>query len=113
MRLNLSYQRGNAEMENELEFLERRLYVIRTLIPSGYEAYFQEQARYVSAHTSTAIEGNTLDQERAMIVLVEGANADDALGMEKVNLEEAYELMALLASDKSTKIDEGRSEERR
>lgn len=107
MRLNLNYDATDNDIVRCLEFMERRRYVIRAMVPEGYESYFQEQARYISAHTSTAIEGNPLSEEAAMLVLVEGANADDPAGIEKVNLEEAYELMALLASDKSTKIDQG------
>ena len=107
MRFNLHYDMADEEIASWLDFTERRRYVIRAMVPDGYETYFQEQARYMSAHTSTAIEGNPLSDEAAMLVLVEGAHADDPAGMEKVSLEEAYELMTLLASDKSTKIDQG------
>lgn len=107
MRLNLTYDTENKEILGNLRFFESRLYVARTMIPQGYEALFQESARYESVHTSTAIEGNTLDREAAMVVLVEGADPDQPLEIEKVNLDEAYELMASLADDKSTKIDQG------
>ncbi len=107
MRLNLLYDRSEERLQSLLDFMQRRRYVVRALAPEGYESYFQEQARYISAHMSTAIEGNPLSEDQAMLVLVEGANEDDPASLEKVNLEEAYELMAGLTVDKSTKIDEG------
>lgn len=107
MHLNLSYAAADDEILTDLNFMDRRRYVIRAMVPPGYEAYFQEQARYISAHTSTAIEGNPLDDEAAMLVLVEGGNGENPAAVEKLNLNEAYELMTLLASDKSTKIDQG------
>jgi Fic family protein len=107
MRLSLSYDENDDGLLSGLDFFDRRRYVVRAMVPPGYEAYFQEQARYISAHTSTAIEGNPLDDDAAMLVLVEGADAHNPAAVEKVNLEEAYEFIALLASDKSTKVDEG------
>ena len=107
MRLNLSYDEDDQNTVSSLNFFDRRRYVVRAMVPPGYETYFQEQARYVSAHTSTAIEGNPLGDEAAMLVLVEGADAHNPAAMEKVNLNQAYEFIALLASDKSTKVDEG------
>ena len=107
MRLHLLVNDTNEELDGKIEFLERRLYVARTMVPPGYETFFQETARYTSVHTSTAIEGNPLGYQAAMIVLVEGADPDQPLEVEKVNLDEAYELMASLAEDKSTKIDQG------
>jgi Fic family protein len=107
MRLSLLYNRNDDRLQGLLEFMDRRRYVVRALVPEGYESYFQEQARYISAHMSTAIEGNPMNEEQAMLVLVEGADGDDPASLEKVNLEEAYELMAGLTGDKSTKIDEG------
>lgn len=107
MRLRLIYDTEDEEIRHKISFLESRLYVARTMIPQGYESFFQESARYTSVHTSTAIEGNPLNREAAMLVLVEGADPDRPLEVEKVNLDEAYELMASLAEDKSTKIDQG------
>lgn len=107
MHLNLSYRDDDGQIRAGLDFLEKRLYVVRTMVPPGYEGYFQESARYTSAHTSTAIEGNPLDDEAAMLVLVEGADPESPDEVEKVSLEEAYELVALLAADKATKVDEG------
>jgi Fic family protein len=73
----------------------------------GYEPYFQEQARFISAHTSTAIEGNPLNEEAALRVMVEGADPEIPAEVEKANLEEAYQFVELLTSDKSLKVDEG------
>lgn len=107
MRLNLSYDHSDQALNEQLGFIENRRYVIRALVPDGYESYFQQRARYISAHTSTAIEGNPLNEDEAMLVLAEGARSDDAAGLEKTNLEEAYELMSALTADKTTRIDEG------
>lgn len=107
MHLKLHFKEDDPDIKEALGFAERRLYVARSLIPREYESYFQESAHYVSAHTSTAIEGNTLDYEKAMLVLVEGPDPNEPMQVETVNLEEAYELMTLLAADKTTKIDEG------
>lgn len=107
MRLKLSVKGIDEVIAGKVSFLESRLYVGRTMIPEGYEALFQETARYTSVHTSTAIEGNPLGFQAALIVLVEGADPEQPQEVEKVNLEEAYELMASLAEDKSTKVDQG------
>ena len=107
MRLNLYYDESDGEVVRGLDFFDRRRYVVRAMVPPRYEAYFQEQARYTSAHTSTAIEGNPLGHETAMLVLAGEADVHSSAGVEKVNLNQAYEFVALLASDKSTKIDEG------
>jgi Fic family protein len=107
MNLNLVYQEDNPSIETAIEFAENRLYVARSLIPKEYESYFQESAHYLSAHTSTAIEGNPLGDEEAMIVLVEGPDPNEPMQVEKANLDEAYQLMTQLASDKATRIDEG------
>ena len=107
MRINLYYDESDGDVVRGLDFFDRRRYVVRAMVPPGYEAYFQEQARYISAHTSTAIEGNPLRDETAMLVLVEGADANNHAAVEKVSLDQAYEFIALLASDKSTKVDEG------
>src|SRR4030042_4428953 len=107
MRINLHYDENEEDVLRGLGFFDRRRYAVRAMVPPGYEAYFQEQARYISAHTSTAIEGNPLGDETAMLVFVEGADARNPAAVEKVNLDEAYEFVAWLASDKSTKLDEG------
>lgn len=107
MRLQLSVNDADGKIEEKIAFLQGRLYVARTMVPNGLESFFQQTARYTSVHTSTAIEGNPIGFQAAMLVLVEGASPDQPLEVEKVNLEEAYELMASLAEDKSTTVDQG------
>jgi Fic family protein len=107
MHLNVSYTHDDPTILGGIAFIDSRRYVIRAMVPHGYESYFQEQARHASAHTSTAIEGNPLDEEAAMQVLAEGVSADSPAAIEKVNLDQAYELMSLLSEDKSTEIEEG------
>ncbi|MCH7699781.1 MAG: Fic family protein [Chloroflexi bacterium] len=107
MNLKLTYDTSDHGILDSLALLESRLYTARTLIPEGYEPFFRQSARYESAHTSTAIEGNVLDRDAAMAVLREGADPDQPPELEIVNLSEAYELMASLAEDKSTRIDQG------
>lgn len=93
--------------DGSVEFLGDRLYVARTLVPNGYEAYFRKRAQYRSVQTSTAIEGNELDEDQAMLVLVEDAQASSPDELEIKNLDEAYDLIQHLASDRSVRIDEG------
>lgn len=107
MRLNLYFDETDSAVQSDLEFFRQRGYVARTLVPEGYESYFQGQARYISAHTSTAIEGNPLTEEQSMLVLVESPHSNSPDELEKVNLEEAYQFISLLAGDKSLKTDEG------
>jgi len=107
MRINLYYDENDKDVLRGLDFFDRRRHVVRAMVPPGYEAYFQEQARYISAHTSTAIEGNPLGHETAMLILAEGVDVYSPAAVEKVNLDQAYQFIALLASDKSTKVDEG------
>jgi Fic family protein len=90
-----------------LNFLRDRLYVVRTLVPPGYEAYFRKRAQYRSVQTSTAIEGNQLGEEQAMLVLVEDAPAATPEELEVKNLDEAYDLIQQIATDPSVRIDEG------
>lgn len=104
MRLELTYDADQPE--ESLHFLRQRLYVARSLVPPGYESYFQERARFWSAHTSTAIEGNPMTDAAAMLVLVEG-EAGEPDEQEKLNLDDAYELIELWAQDKRIRIDEG------
>lgn len=107
MRLDLTFDSNNEAIKSGLEFLDRRSYVTRAMVPQGYEEFFREEARYVSAHTSTAIEGNPLGEQQAMFILIEGADSDDPHAVEKVNMRDAYELMAQLTTDRSIKVDEG------
>lgn len=103
MRLHITH---HGDFAGQLRHLQQRLYVARSLVPSGYEPYFQERARFWSAHTSTAIEGNQMEDEPAMLVLV-GGEASEPMEQEKINLDEAYELIELWAGDKRIKVDEG------
>lgn len=88
-------------------FLRDRLYVVRTLVPPGYEAYFRKRAQYRSVQTSTAIEGNKLGETQAMLVLVEDMQAASPDELEIKNLDEAYDLIQQIATDPSVRIDEG------
>jgi len=106
MQLNLSWSEDERTRAG-IATIDDYRYVIRQLVPDEYETYFQEQSRYINAHTSTAIEGNPLGHQAAMQVLIEGANQDEPAEIEKVNLDEAYQFIGQLASDKTTKIDEG------
>lgn len=90
-----------------VERLRDRLYVSSLLVPPGYEAYFRKRAQYRSVQTSTAIEGNELDEEQAMIVLVEDPQVLSPDELEIKNLDEAYDLIQQIAGDKNVKIDEG------
>lgn len=90
-----------------LDFLRDRLYVVRTLVPLGYEAYFRKRAQYRSVQTSTAIEGNKLGETQAMLVLVEDTQAASPDELEVKNLDEAYDLIQQIATDPSVRIDEG------
>lgn len=106
MRLTLNYKL-DEDLDNSLRFYRDRLYVGRTLVPQGYEPYFRQRARYDNAHSSTMIEGNELPEHQALLVLMEGADASAPAEVEKANLDEAYELMAQIARDRSTTIDAG------
>ena len=98
----------NAEKEDEaVGFLSQRLYVIKTLVPSGYEPYFRERARYLSAHTSARVEGNPLNEAEALVILSGDAEPDQPAEIEVSNLQAAYELMEQLAEDASARIDQG------
>lgn len=107
MRLALTFDEQDQGIEERLAFADHRRYVIRALVPDGYESYFQDQARYTSAHASTAIEGNPLSLDDAMKLLATDNQPETADEQEKVNLEEAYELISQLAGDKETSIDHG------
>lgn len=97
----------HSHASGSFSFLRDRLYVARTLVPPGYEAYFRRRAKYRSVQTSTAIEGNELGEEQAMLVLVEDAQPESPDEIEVKNLDEAYDLIQQIASDRSVRIDEG------
>lgn len=98
---------GSELPSESFNFLRDRLYVVRTLVPLGYEAYFRKRAQYRSVHSSTAIEGNKLGETQAMLVLVEDTQAASPEELEIKNLDEAYDLIRQIASDPSVRIDEG------
>ena len=107
MHLNLCWSSEDKEIANSLSVLDDLRYVIRSLVPAGYESYFQEQALYSNAHSSTAIEGNPLDDDAAMLVLVDATTSEEPDAIEKLNLREAYQFIAHLGADKTTWIDTG------
>jgi Fic family protein len=107
MPLNLSYDVADAETNSSLSLLDDMRYVVRSLVPDGYESYFQEQALYSNAHSSTAIEGNPLDEEAAMLVLVDATTSEEPDEIEKLNLREAYQFIAQLGADPTTGVDVG------
>lgn len=105
--MDLTLTWDDARARANLDFVQNRLYVARALVPFGYEAFFRERARYVSAHTSTSIEGNQLGFDAALLVMVEGSNPGNPQEVEVTNLDEAYDLVTQIASDHSTRIDHG------
>lgn len=105
--LELMSNASDKHIQERISFFERRRYVVRQMVPEGYEQYFRDRARYVSAHTSTAIEGNPLDEQQSMLVLLFGADEDNPNEIEKANTDAAYETLAQIASDKTLRIDEG------
>ena len=102
MNLELEYNASGEGAQQRINFFERRRYVVREMVPEGYEQYFLDQARYASAHTSTAIEGNPLGEQQAMRVLLYGADVDEPAEIEKENADAAYEMVSLIGSDKNT-----------
>ena len=105
MRLELRFDQ--EALRADLELLDRRLYVVSTLIPDGFEPYFREEARFARAHSSTAIEGNPLGIAEARMIYAERGGARDYHGHDKLNLIEAYDLLDQLAEDASVQVDEG------
>ena len=107
MRLNLRYDMDDEEIKHSIAFFERRRYVVRKLVPEGYEPYFRDRARFSSARTSTAIEGHALESEKVLRVLVHGPHDDQPDEIATANTEQAYEFIQQLASDESLVIDQG------
>lgn len=107
MHIDLKYDRDNDDLQSDIEFAARRRYVARAMVPPGYEQYFRDQARFLSAHTSTAIEGNPLDPQEAQLVLIHGADIGEPNELETQNTQVAYELISELGADKSLRIDQG------
>lgn len=88
-----------------LEAIERRREIARALVPPGYEPYFQDQARFLSAHTTVSIEGNRLDYQSVQVALLEESN--DPNRREAKNAVEAYEFAGELSADPTLAIDAG------
>jgi Fic family protein len=107
MRLRLSWDERDTALAGDFEHLLNRQYVIQSLLPSGYERYFRQHARYINAHTSTAIEGNPLGETHAMYVLVEGPDHERPAEVEKANVETAYTFVDQLAEDSTLIMDQG------
>ena len=78
----------------------------RALVPAGYERYFQDQARFLSAHSTVSIEGNRLDYQAVQIALLDDAT-EDPNRREAKNATEAYDFLGDLAGDPSLRIDQG------
>ena len=107
MPLTLTYAADDESIKGMVSFFERRRYVVRTLVPAGYEPYFRDRARFSSAHTSTAIEGHGLESQQALHVLVHGPDDDQPDEIATANTALAYELIRQLAPDASLVIDQG------
>lgn len=107
MHLELRFDPTDEQTATDLAFAERRRYVARAMVPTGYEEYFQDQARFVSAQTSTAIEGNSLDAQEAQLVLIHGADLTEPNEVEARNTENAYAALMRIGSDKSLRVDQG------
>ncbi|MDE2893615.1 MAG: Fic family protein [Chloroflexota bacterium] len=105
-RLTLKWDRNNREIAQAIDSFERRRYVARQLVPPGYERHFQDQARFLSVHTSTAIEGNVLDEREAQLVMIHGSSGQPN-EQEAKNCEDAYVLLQELAADPHLQIDQG------
>ena len=102
----LNHRRDDEQTLYALERIERRRAVARARVPEGYEAYFQDQARFLSAHSSVSIEGNPLDYQTAQIALLDTAD-EDPNRREARNASEACDFAAELAADPSLRIDQG------
>ena len=103
--LNLTQDTGDERTLRALEAIERRREIARALVPQGYEPYFQDQARFLSAHTTVSIEGNRLDYQSVQVALLE--ESTDPNRREAKNAVEAYEFAGDLAMDPSLRIDAG------
>ncbi|MGE0230055.1 MAG: Fic family protein [Dehalococcoidia bacterium] len=87
--------------------LEDLLYVVRALIPPGFEEAFRQRAIYANAHSTVAIEGNPISREDALRVSVEGADNSNPDEVEIENIETAYDLIHQLSGDATVAIDQG------
>ena len=103
--LGLIHDSDDERTLRALEAIERRREIARALVPPGYEPYFQDQARFLSAHTTVSIEGNRLDYQSVQVALLE--ESTDPNRREAKNAVEAYEFAGDLALDPSLRIDSG------
>ena len=103
--LSLFHDSTDQRTLRALEAIERRREIARVHVPAGYEPYFQEQARFLSAHTTVSIEGNRLNYQSVQVALLE--ETTDPNRREAKNAVEAYEFAGDLAADPSLRIDAG------
>lgn len=103
--LSLTHVPEDERTQRALDAIERRREIARALVPTGYEPYFQDQARFLSAHTTVSIEGNRLDYQSVQVALLE--ESTDPNRREAKNAVEAYEFAGDLAADHSLRIDAG------
>lgn len=106
MRLELKFDPSFRDSA-VLQQLQNRLYMIRTLVPPGFEELFRERAVYVNAHSTTAIEGNPLSADEALRVSMEGPDRSNPAEVEVANIEAAYDLIHQLAGDPTVQVDQG------
>ncbi len=103
--LRLSHHSDDERTLRALDAIERRREIARALVPAGYEAYFQDQARFLSAHTTVSIEGNRLDYQSVQVALLH--ESTDPNRREAKNAVEAYEFAGEMAQDPNLHIDSG------
>ena len=105
--MKLHYEFDAEMFAARVEQFEDRLYVVRSLLPSGFAEIFRRRAIYRNAHSSTKIEGNPLSDDEAYRVSLEGADSNIPAEVEIANIENAYDLINQLASDPEVAIDVG------
>lgn len=106
MSITLRHDSEDQRTLAALDFIDRRRDAARAQVPHGFEAYFQDQALFVSAHSSISIEGNQLGFQELQVVLLEEADSDPNR-REAKNAVEAYELAATLVGDPAVRPDQG------
>ena len=104
--IHLHRRTDDAATDCALEQIERRRSIARARVPEGYERYFQDQARFLSAHSSVSIEGNSLDFQAVQLALLDGVDEDPNRRGAR-NATEAVEFASELAADPSLRVDQG------
>ncbi len=104
--IHLHHRTDDEPTYQALELIERRRSAARAQVPVGYERYFQDQARFLSAYSSVSIEGNPLDFQAVQLALIEGEQ-EDPNRREARNATEAVEFATEIAGDPTLRIDEG------